>query len=80
MSNRSSRSQQSFWRTRSGIVLLVFLGIAGFLLLYEHRAHIPGDYWLLGGLLAFCVLMHGFMHGGHGGAHRLDDPSDEERD
>lgn len=66
MSNRSTPPETRFWRSRGGIALFVFLGIAGFLLLYEHRAHIPGDYWLLGGLLVVCVLMHRFMHGGHG--------------
>jgi len=66
MNNRPIPPQPPFWRSRRGIVLLVFLGIGAFLLLYEHRAHIPGDGWLLGGLLVLCVLMHGFMHGGHG--------------
>ena len=44
-----------------------FLAIAGFLLYYEHQAHIPGDYLLLGVLLLGCIFMHRFMHGGHGG-------------
>ncbi len=58
----------AFWRSRGGLALLVFLGVAGFLLVYEHRAHIPGDYLLLGGLLLACLLFHGLMHGGgHGG-------------
>ena len=65
--NRGSTGFGGFIRSRAGIALLVFLAVAGFLLIYEHRAHIPGDYWLLGGLLALCLLMHGFMHGGHGG-------------
>lgn len=52
--------------SRSGIALLVFLGVGSFLLIFEHRAHIPGDYWLLGGLITLCLLMHGFMHSGRG--------------
>ena len=83
MSHQSIRPQPPFWRSRTAITLLVFLGIGAFFLLYEHRAHIPGDYWLLGGLLAFCVLMHGFMHGGHGGrgdGHRDDDVPSGKRD
>ncbi|ANC50371.1 hypothetical protein CP97_14685 [Aurantiacibacter atlanticus] len=44
----------------------MFIIAAGFLLLFEHRAHIPGDYYLLGLILAFCVGIHLFMHGGHG--------------
>lgn len=70
--NRRSTGFGGFVRSRTGIALLVFLAVVGFLLVYEHRAHIPGDYWLLGGLLALCLLMHGFMHGGHGG-HGGDD-------
>ena len=77
MSNRSTQSEPGFWRTRSGIVLLAFLATIGFLLLFEHRAHIPGDYWLLGGLLVACLLMHGLMHGGHGAGHRHDSKPDE---
>ncbi|MDY7014146.1 MAG: DUF2933 domain-containing protein [Cyanobacteriota bacterium] len=53
-----------WWRSPSGIVLLVFLGIATFFLVTEHIAHIiPVLPWLL--FLA-CPLMHLFMHGGHG--------------
>ena len=59
--------------------MLVFLGAAGFLLLYEHRAHISGDYWLLGGLLAICVLMHLWMHAGHDGSQDHGGSSDEGR-
>lgn len=65
--DRPSSGFGGFIRSRTGIALLVFLAVAAFLLVYEHRAHIPGDYWLLGGLLALCLLMHVFMHGGHGG-------------
>ena len=67
MSNRSTQSHPRFWRSRAGIVLLVFLGIAGFLLLYEHRAHVFTGSGILIGLLVFCIGMHLFMHGGHGG-------------
>ena len=56
-----------FFATRAGIALTVFLIAVGFLLLFEHQAHIPGDYYLLGLILAFCVGIHLFMHGGHGG-------------
>jgi hypothetical protein len=51
-------------RLRSNIVLLVFLGIAGFYLLTEHTAHVFG---ILPYLLVFlCPILH-FLHGGHGG-------------
>lgn len=57
------------WLTgRAPLVFLGFLAIGAFLLLAEHRAHLPGIFgylpWLL--LLA-CPLLHVFMHGGHGG-------------
>lgn len=65
MNNTMEKSKPRFWRTRTGLGLIAFLVVGAGLLLLEHRAHIPGDYWLLGGLLAFCIGMHGFMHGGH---------------
>lgn len=59
--------EQSFWRSRSGITLIVALAVIGFLLVYEHRAHIPGSGLLILLLLLVCLGMHFFMHGGHGG-------------
>jgi hypothetical protein len=53
------------WRTRSGIVLLGFLAVAGFYLVTEHTAHVLGALPFL--LLLSCPLMHLFMHHGHGG-------------
>lgn len=55
----------SFWRSRSGIVLLGFLIVIGFFLITEHTAHVLGALPYL--LLAACPLMHLFMHHGHGG-------------
>jgi hypothetical protein len=55
---------RSFWRSRSGVTLLVFLGIAAFYLLTEHTAHLLGALPYL--LVLACPLMHLFMHGGHG--------------
>lgn len=52
-------------RWRGTIVLAVFLGIAGFFLITEHRAHVFGFLPYL--LLLACPLMHLFHHGGHGG-------------
>lgn len=57
----------SFWRSRAGVVLIAFLLIAGVLLGYEHRVHIFTGNGILIALLALCVGMHLFMHGGHGG-------------
>lgn len=49
--------------SRSGLILLAFLAIAGFFLFTEHRAHLFGVLPFL--LLLACPLMH-FFHGGHG--------------
>jgi DUF2933 family protein len=58
-------TKSGFLASRSNVVLVGFLAIAGFYLVTEHYAHvIPYLPWLL--LLA-CPLMHLFMHGGHGG-------------
>ena len=56
-----------FIRSRTGIALVVFLGIAAFFLLTEHTAHVFG--YLPFALRLMCPLMHVFMHGGHGGVH-----------
>ncbi len=64
-------------RSRSSLVLVGFLVIAGFFLVTEHRAHLFGIWPFL--LLLSCPLLHFFMHGSHG-AHggedrtRPDDP------
>ncbi len=66
MPHQHLSSQPGASSSRFKLVLYGFLAIAGFLLYYEHQAHIPGDYLLLGGLLLVCIIMHSFMHGGHG--------------
>ncbi len=53
-----------FPRSRTGLVLLGFLAIAGFFLITEHTAHFFGALPFL--LLLACPLMMLFMHGGHG--------------
>jgi hypothetical protein len=54
-----------FFSSRWNIGLVVFLAIAGFYLITEHRAHVFGVLPFL--LLLACPLMHFFMHGKHGG-------------
>jgi len=53
-----------FLQSRSGLVLIAFLAVAGYFLWTEHRAHTIAalPYLLLGG----CIVMHFFMHRGHG--------------
>ncbi len=53
-------------RTRSGLVLIAFLVIAGFFFVTEHTAHVLGMLPYL--LLLACPLLH-FFHRGYGGAH-----------
>jgi len=66
----------SFWRSRTGIALLVFLAAAGALLASEHWAHLVGYLPFL--FLLACPLMHLFMHGGHGhGGHDHGDAKKE---
>ena len=50
-------------RSRSGLVLLAFLAIAGFFLVTEHAAHVFGVLPYL--LVLACPLIHLF-HGGRG--------------
>lgn len=65
-----------FWRSRPGIALIVFGVIAAVLLGYEHRIHIFAGSFFPVALLLGCVVMHFFMHGGHGagghGGHGTD--------
>lgn len=57
-------SPQSFFKSRTFLVMLGFLAIAVLLLWKEHQAHILGVGLIL--LLFACPLMHLFMHHGHG--------------
>jgi hypothetical protein len=50
--------------SRSKWALIGFLTVAGFFLFTEHRAHLLGILPYL--LLLACLLMHLFMHHGHG--------------
>jgi len=59
-----SSEQRSWFRSRSGLVLLGFLAVAVFFLWEEHKAHLLGILPYV--LLLLCPLMHLF-HGGHGG-------------
>ena len=66
-------------KSRANIALIVFLVIAAFFLIAEHRAHLVAwlPYWPYLLLLA-CPFMHLFMHGGHGhGNHGSSEASSE---
>ena len=63
--NTAQKFSLSQWlRSRTGLVLLAFLGIAAFFLITEHTAHFFGI--LPYALLLLCPLLHLFMHSGHG--------------
>lgn len=78
-----SRPSSGFWNSRAGIILIAFLAIAGLLLVYEHRVHVFAGGGPLIVLLAFCIVMHLFMHGSHGtgghGSHGAAKGNDDER-
>ena len=65
--SHDARRPDSLLKSRAGGALIVFLAIAGVLLAYEHRVHLLTGNALLLVLLALCVGVHLFMHGGHGG-------------
>lgn len=60
-----SPQQPGFWRSKSGLVAVLFLLIAAFFLISEHRAHALGVLPFL--ILLACPFLHFFMHKGHGG-------------
>lgn len=51
-------------RSRTGLVSIALLAIAGFFLVIEHSVHLYG--LLPYALLLSCPLLHLFMHRGHG--------------
>lgn len=62
-------------RSRTGIVTIALLAIAGFFLIVEHYAHIYG--LLPYALLLLCPLLHLLMHAGHGGHTEANEPSSQ---
>jgi hypothetical protein len=58
-------SASALWRLRFGIVLVLFLAIAGYFLWIEHRAHLLGA--LVWVLVLACPILHIILHRGHGG-------------
>lgn len=65
------RQERTGWfPSRTTLALAVFSAIGAFFLLTEHTAHVFGALPFV--LLLGCVLMHFFMHGGHG-SHGADD-------
>jgi hypothetical protein len=73
----SSITEPGFWRSRTGLTLLGFIGIAGFFLFTEHRAHVLGALPYV--LLLLCPLLHFFGHGGGHGEHGTGAKNDDHR-
>ena len=63
MTARLTRIRLPFWLSHRALAVSVALGLAGLILLYDHREHTLDGFWLLGLLLATCLFMHGFVHG-----------------
>lgn len=51
--------------SKTKFILIGSLVIIGFYLFFEHRAHVFGNSQYL--LIALFIVMHFFMHAGHGG-------------
>ena len=67
----------SWWRNRSNLALVAFLGIGGYFLWTEHQAHVIAALpWVL---ILGCLVMHLFMRGshGHGGSGHGDNDGDK---
>ena len=74
MNHSKGRNMKDFLLSRTGLALIAFLGVAGYFLWTEHQAHVITalPFVLVGG----CIVMHLFMHGGHGHApHGVAQPS-----
>ena len=79
MEHKHELDNDGAMKSKANIALTVFLIIAAFFLVTEHRAHLSGwlPYWPYLLLLA-CPLMHLFMHGGHGdGGNESSETSNE---
>lgn len=63
--------------SKSKLVLVGFLIIAGYFLFTEHRAHMIAFLPFI--FLLACPLMHIFMHGGHGGHDHGNRDSDNKK-
>ena len=74
---RPESTAPNFWRSRSGLGLIVLGGVAGFFLLSEHWAHALG--LLPFALVLACPLMHLFMHHGHHRGAKHGDARDEQQ-
>ena len=64
MKHEQPSESRNWLRSPGNILLLLVLGIVGFLLFTDHRSHVFGILPYL--VLLACPFMHMFMHRGHG--------------
>jgi hypothetical protein len=62
------RARAGLLRSPAGVAACIVLAGMGLALAFEHRVHLLASVPLLLPL-AICLLMHAFMHRGHGGGH-----------
>jgi hypothetical protein len=75
VNNQVNNTTRQWWHNRVNIAIMAFLAIGGYFLFTEHRAHVIGALpWIL---VAACLVMHLFMHGGHGHGDDSDDHTGE---
>lgn len=73
-----SNSKKNFWLTLNGLSAIALIGAAMFFVLTEHRAHFIN--FLPYTILLLCLVMHLFMHRGHGGHGKSHDHQSKEED
>jgi hypothetical protein len=74
------QTKKAWWKIRSNQALVAFPAIGGFFLWTEHQAHVIAvlPWVLIGGCLVMHLFMHGgHGHGGHGGGGHGDDDADK---
>jgi hypothetical protein len=70
----------AFWRSKTGVVLIMLVAIGAFYLVREHFSHLsPYLTYLPYLILLACPLMHIFGHG-HGGHGQHVDPAETNKD
>ncbi|MDE4516641.1 DUF2933 domain-containing protein [Pseudomonas fragi] len=67
----------SFWRSKTGVLLIMLVAISAFYVVREHFSHVSPDLPYL--ILLICPLMHFFGHG-HGGHGRDGDQAEANKD
>ena len=67
-----------FWRSKTGVVLIMLVAIGGFYVVREHFGHVSPYLPYL--ILLICPLMHFFGHGHGNGGHGRHGSSEANKD